>query len=136
MSMLKSDFANQFKRINHKESNSGRKSFTLALAISTISALLVLIFPSNNILKMYHNPSSPSTYQAFLKEYLSIFEKYPNTYSLPEAYEENLKHAAKNALVLSSESKVYYPNNEMLITLTTQIEKEIGNKFPELIAQR
>lgn len=136
MSMLKTDFANQFNRINNKGSNSLAKAFTIVFTLTSISVFLILIFPSNNILKIYHNPSSPSTYRAFLKEYLNIFEKYPTTYSLPKVYEESLKQAAKNALVLSSESKVYYPNNEALIKLTTQIENEIGNKFPELIAQK
>lgn len=65
--MLRTDFAKQFS-----------KPLAIGLTIALLSAFLILILPSNKAIKTYHNPSSPSTYRVFLKEYLSIIEnKFP-----------------------------------------------------------
>lgn len=124
------DYSNQFNKI--KRTN---RHFNLAISLA-VSLFLVIILPSLKEIKLYTNPSNPSNYEAYLNKYLDILTKFENLQSLPQVYEEDLKTAAQNALTLVSESKVYYPNNQKLLNLTEKVEKQIGSKFPELIAQK
>lgn len=128
--MTSPDFANQFQKT--------RKTSKRLIGLSILSGLLaflILLLPTTKI-KLYSSPQNPSSYQAILKQYLTILEKYQNPQSLPKVYEESLREAAKNALVFSSEAKVYFPNNQELVSLRNQVENQIVIKFPDLIAQK
>lgn len=130
--MITTDFANQFYQ--PAKTNKG-PAVLFGLGVFLFS-LMLLLLPSSKSIKTYLTPSTPSSYQAYLEDYLKIFSQYEDPGKLPKVYEESLKQAAQNALILSSQSKVYYPNNQKLVTLTAQIENQIESKFPEMIAQR
>lgn len=122
-----------FLRRRNKKEESTLGFFHTALI--GIFVLLVLILPTKSI-KINHNFSSPSSYEAHLNNYLTILKDYSDPSNLPQSYEDNLKEAAKNALYLASETKTYYPDNEELLKLTKQIENQVGEKFPDLLANR
>ncbi len=132
--MLKADFANQFNRPKPKS------SLTNPLGLISTSlvffALVIILLPTNKTIKTYQNIVPPTHYQFSLKNYLEILEQYPQPSSLPYSMEENLKKTAKNALTISQESQLYYPNHQELISLSRHLEDQIKNKFPELLAQK
>lgn len=133
--MRRIDFANQFNKISQNSTNDSFLVLPVVFFTLLTAIFLIFLLPSNKNIKIYQSQLSPSNYQTLLNNYLQILEQYPNN-SLPAYSEENLRLAAKKALVLSSEAKIYYPQNNSLTSINRQLEEKISDKFPELIAKK
>lgn len=135
--MIQADFADQYNTNKHSNMRSSKSLRLLTnIVFIAISIFLLFLIPTSKNLNLHEQISSPSSYQATLSGYLVILESHNNPSAFPSFYENDLKQVAINALNLSSESKVYYPQHQKLSQLSKQLEDEIGKKFPELIAHK
>ncbi len=135
--MTYTDFADQYsKNKGHQMRSNHISRLLMMISFTATLSLLLFLIPSQKELRLYEHISPPSSYQATLTEYLNILEQHNDPSIFPSFYENDLKRVAINALNLSSESKVYYPQHQRLSELSIELEQEIGKKFPELIARK